>query len=146
MNFRVVTLLALLALPQIVNAEESRIVAPLPCGIYDQMTAPFIEKDLSTQSPDPARYTMAITTKSGRRLSVTVQNVSIRMAGERNHVSVYLDGKPYAKTSHQDLPLYLEVNIDDVKYRIICIRADVIEESGIAPGTGRERNPPVSPR
>jgi hypothetical protein len=147
MNFRAVMLLALLALPQLVNAEEGRIVAPLPCGIYDRMAAPFIEKDLSTQSADPARYTMAITTKSGRRLSVTVENDSMRMAGERNHVSVSLDGKPYAKTSHQDLPLYLEVNIDDVKYRIICTRPPgVIEKSSSPTRRGKERNPPVPPR
>jgi hypothetical protein len=86
------------------------------------MAAPVIEKDLLTQSADLSGYTMAITTKSGRRLSVTVQNVSIRMKGERNLVSVFLDGKPYAKTSHQDLPLHLEVTVDDVKYRIICQR------------------------
>ena len=139
-------LFALLALPQTVNAEVGKIVAPLRCGIYDQMAAPLIEKDLSTQSADPLRYTAAITTKSGKRLTVTVQNVSIRMSGERNQVSVFLDGKPYAKTSHQDLPLYLEVNIEDVKYRIICIRPDVFEESSVATGTGKERNPPVPPR
>lgn len=95
---------------------------PLPCGIYDKMAKPFIAKDLVTQSFDAPRHTMAIMTKSGKRLTVEVQNVLIRLPGERYHVSVSVNGKPYAKTSHQDLPLYLEVHVDDVKYRIICQR------------------------
>ncbi len=95
---------------------------PLPCGIYDEKARPFIERDLVTYSFDAPRYTMAITTASGKRLAVEVRNDFIKLAGERNHVMVYLDGKLYAKTSHQDLPLYLEVTVDDVKYRIICQR------------------------
>jgi hypothetical protein len=120
MVIRIALLLAFLALPCAAQADENTDVAPLPCGIYDQAARPLVEKDLATQSLDPPSYTMAITTKLGKRLKVTVQNVLIRLAGERNHVSVFLDGKPYAKTSHQDLPVYLEVTIDDVKYRIIC--------------------------
>ncbi len=140
-----IALFMLLALPLAAYADEGRVVGPLPCGIYDEKALPFIEKDLATQSADARNYTMEIRTKSGKRLSVTVQNVSMRMAGERNHVSVYLDGKPYAKTSHQDVPLYVEVTIDDVKYRIICVRADVIEES-TAPGSGKKGSPPGTPR
>lgn len=67
---------------------------------------------------------METRTRSGKRLSVEVVNTRIKLRGERNHVSVFLDGKPLAKTSHQDLPLYLEVHVDDVKYRIICLRSD----------------------
>ncbi len=95
---------------------------PLPCGIYDEKARPFIERDLVTYSVDAPRYTMAITTANGKRLAVEVRNDFIQLPGERNHVMVYLDGKPYAKTSHQDLPLYLEVHVDNVKYRIICQR------------------------
>jgi hypothetical protein len=95
---------------------------PLPCGIYDNAAKPFITKDLVTQSFDAPRHTMAILTKRGKRLAVEVQNVMIRLPGERYHVSVFVNGKPYAKTSHQDLPLYLEVHVDNVKYRIICQR------------------------
>lgn len=91
--------LALLALPLAVRADENKIVGPLPCGIYDQSVVPLVEKELETQSADRSRYIMEITTKGGKRLSVEVQSVSIRLAGERNHVSVFLDGKPFAKTS-----------------------------------------------
>jgi hypothetical protein len=134
-----VMLLTFLALPLAVYADEGKAVSPLSCGIYDQSARPFVERDLETQSTDPLRYTMAITTKKGKRLTVAVQNVSIRLVGERNHVSVFLDGKPYAKTSHQDLPLYLEVTIDDVKYRIICIRTDLPPEQNASKGPGKER-------
>jgi hypothetical protein len=95
---------------------------PLPCGIYDQTAKSFISKDLATYSFDAPRYTMAIKTKNGKRMTVEVQNVFIKLPGERYHVSVFVNGKPFAKTSHQDLPLYLEVHVDDEKYRIICQR------------------------
>ena len=126
MKTPIVMLLALLVSPLAVHADEGKAVGPLPCGIYDQMARPFVEKDLETQSADPVRYAMGITTKRGKQLTVTVQNVSIRLAGERNHVSVFLNGKPYAKTSHQDVPISLEVHVDDVKYRIICVRTDLL--------------------
>ncbi len=128
----------LLMMPLAAYADQGTVVDPLPCGIYDEAVNPVIEKDLLTQSTDTRRYTMAITTKSGKQLSVTVQNVAIRMAGERNHVSIFLDGKPYAKTSHQDVPLYVEVTIDDMKYRIICVRTKPIEDRGAAAGSSRD--------
>jgi hypothetical protein len=102
-----------------------KVVGPLSCGIYDQKVRPFIKSELETQHADRARYTMETLTKSGKRLTVEVQNVSIKMAGERNQVSVFVDGKPFAKTSHQDVPISLEVHIDEVKYRIICVRIDL---------------------
>lgn len=122
MNFRNVILLAFLALLLTFHGDNETCENPLPCGIYDQLARPFIEKELETYSVDRPRYTMAITTESGKRLAVEVQDVFIRLAGERDHVSVFLDGKPLAKTSHQDLPIYLEVHVDEVKYRIICQR------------------------
>jgi len=118
-------LLFLLALPTIAHADVDVVVGPLSCGIYDQKVKPFIEADLDTQHADRTRYTMETTTKGGKRLAVEVQNVSIRMAGERNQVSVFVDGKPFAKTSHQDVPISLEVHIDEIKYRIICVRIDL---------------------
>ena len=116
--------LLFLALPVIAHADVGKVVGPLSCGIYDQQVKPFIEAELDTQHVDRTRYTMETMTKSGKRLAVQVQNVSIKMAGERNQVSVFVDGKPFAKTSHQDVPISLEVHIDEVKYRIICVRAD----------------------
>ncbi len=113
-----------LALPIVAHADEGKVVGPLSCGIYDQMVKPFIEAELETQHGDRTRYTMETMTKSGKRLAVEVKNVSIRMVGERNQVSVFVDGKPLAKTSHQDVPISLEVHIDGIKYRIICTRAD----------------------
>ena len=115
-------LIALLALPLAARADENKTVEPLLCGIYDQKSKPLVEKDLETQSSDRARYTLELRTSRGKLLAVEVKSVSIRLLGERNHVSIFLDGKPYAKTSHQDVPLYVEVHIDDEKYRIICIR------------------------
>lgn len=106
------------------HADVNTVVLLLPCGIYNQAAQPHIEKDLDTQSKDRAAYTMETVTSKGKRLTVEIQNVLIRMQGERSHVSVFLDGKPLAKTSHQDLPLYLEVHVDDEKYRIICTRSD----------------------
>jgi hypothetical protein len=97
-------------------------VNPLPCGIYDEQTQPLVQRALETRSGDPSKYTMETTTKSGRRLRVEVVNVSIDLPGERNHVSVFLDNKPLVKTSHQDVPLYLEVHVDETKYRVICVR------------------------
>jgi hypothetical protein len=121
--------MALFMLPLVSRADVNQAVEPLLCGIYNQAAKPLVEKTMETQSPDRARYTMDLRTSRGKQLKVEVKNVSIQLAGERNHVSVFLDGKPFAKTSHQDLPLYLEVHIDDEKYRIICVR-DAIEVSG----------------
>ncbi len=138
-------LFVFLALPLAAHADESQAVQPLSCGIYDEAVKPFIEKDLSTQSADARNYTMAITTTSGKRLSVSVQHVSIRLPGERNNVYISVDGKPYAKTSHQDVPLYVEVTIDGVKYRIICLRSDLVDVSSET-GTEKKHTPPVSSR
>src|SRR5574341_1958765 len=68
-----------LALPIVVHADVGKVVEPLSCGIYDQMVKPFIEAELETQHADQSRYTMAITTKSGKRLSVEVKSVSIKL-------------------------------------------------------------------
>jgi hypothetical protein len=122
MKIRNALLLVFLVLLFTVQGKNVTPENPLPCGIYDQAAKPFVEKELLTYSFDAPRYTMSITTSSGRLLTVAVQNDFIRLPGERNHVTVFLDGKPLAKTSHQDLPLYLEVHVDDVKYRIICQR------------------------
>ena len=119
-----VLIASLFLLPLVARADLKQTVEPLACGIYNQASKPLVEKNMETQSPDRARYTMDLRTSRGKKLSVEVKSVSIQLAGERNHVSVFLDGKPYAKTSHQDLPLYFEVHIDDEKYRIICVRSD----------------------
>ncbi len=138
MTFFMGTLIALLVLPFAVLADVNKVVEPLSCGIYDQASRPLVEKNMETQSPDRARYTMELRTTRGKRLTVEVKNVSIQLDGERNHVSLFLDGKPYAKTSHQDVPLYFEVHIDDKKYRIICTRGgevDGAETALSAPGS-----------
>ena len=139
-------LLLLLAPLTVAHADVGKVVGPLSCGIYDQKVKPFIEAELETQHADQSRYTMAITTKSGKRLSVEVKSVSIKLVGERNHVSVFLEGKPYAKTSHQDLPLYLEVYVDNEKYRIVCTRADVSPEPERPAGEGKRAAPSAFPR
>lgn len=124
MKFLRCTLFALLVLPLPARADVNTKVEPLSCGIYDQAAKPLVRKEMETQSPDRARYTMALKTSQGKRLTVEVKSVSILLAGERNHVSIFLDGKPYAKTSHQDVPLYFEVHIDGEKYRVICTRQE----------------------
>jgi hypothetical protein len=113
----------LLVLPWCAFADVEVAVIPLPCGIYDEATRPLVQRALETQSRDRARYTMEVSTTGGRRLRVEVVNVAIALPGERNQVTVFLDDKPLAKTSHQDVPLYLEVYVDEAKYRIICVRA-----------------------
>jgi len=124
MRFLNCILLALLALPLAARADVNAVVEPLSCGVYDQVAKPLVQKEMETQSPDRARYTMELKTNKGKRLTVEVKSVSIMLAGERNHVSIFLDGKPYAKTSHQDVPLYFEVHIDGEKYRVICTRQE----------------------
>jgi hypothetical protein len=124
MDVRIIVLLSFFAVPMSSHADVGKVFGPLSCGIYDQQVKSFIEVELETQHADRTRYTMETMTKGGKRLSVEVQNVSIKMAGERNQVSVFVDGKPFAKTSHQDVPISLEVYIDGVKYRIICVRPD----------------------
>jgi hypothetical protein len=52
-----------------------------------------------------------------------------------------VDGKRFAKTSHQDVPLSLEVYIDDVKYRIICVRQDPLPEDIPTVQQKGEKNP-----
>lgn len=133
MNFLagILIVLAVFVLP--VRADAAATIEPLPCGIYDESAKPLTEKDLDTQSSDRSAYTMEIITKSSKTLSVEVKSVQIKMTGERNHVSVFLDGKPYAKTSHQDVPLYLEVHVDNEKYRIICVRVDESEIMPVEP-------------
>lgn len=116
--------IVLLLLPFAAHADVNKIVEPLPCGIYDEEVRPLVEKDLETRNTDTAACTIAITTKSGKKLSVEIKSVDIMMTGERNQVTVFLDGKPHVKTSHQDVPLYLEVHVDNEKYRIICVRVD----------------------
>jgi hypothetical protein len=123
-----------LFLPCATPADVGKIVGPLTCGIYDQAMNPFVRGELDTQNADRKRYTMETITKSGKRLTVLVKSVEIKMAGARDHVTVFLDGKPYAKTSHQDVPIYLEVHVDDVKYRIICVHADKVLFPGLLPG------------
>jgi hypothetical protein len=116
------------------------VLDPLPCGIYDEMVRPLVERDLDTQSTDASRYTMETVTRKSRMLSVEVKNVLIMMPGERHQVLVLLDGKPFVKTSHQDVPLYLEVHIDSEKYRIICVRVDEAlksEQTGTQQNAGR---------
>ncbi len=120
------SILLLLLLPLSAYADTDKTLDALPCGIYDESVKPLVEKDLETQKPDSAGYTMGITTKSGKKLSVEVKSVQIKMPGERNQVTVLLDGKPYVKTSHQDVPIYLEVHVDSDKYRIICVRVDEV--------------------
>lgn len=120
------SIILLLLLPFAAHADVNKTLDPLPCGIYDESVKPLVEKDLETQKTDSAGYTMGITTKSGKKLSVEVKSVEIKLPGERNHVSVFLDGKPLAKTSHQDVPIYLEVHVDNEKYRVICVRVDEV--------------------
>ncbi len=63
------------------------------------------------------------------------------MSGERNQVTVLMDGKRFAKTGHQDVPLSLEVYVDDVKYRIICVRQDPLPEDISSAQQKGEKNP-----
>jgi hypothetical protein len=130
-------------LPSILWADVGKVVEPLPCGIYNHSVKPFVQKNLETQHEDQARYTMGMTTRSGKNLSVEIKNVSIEMFGERNRVTVLLDGKPFARTSHQDVPLYVEVHIDDEKYRIICVRVQD-SELGISSSAGLQSRPSIS--
>jgi len=130
MHIRILIIMLLLLLPGPVRADSNKVVGPLSCGIYDQAVKPFIQAELETQHANRSHYTMEITIPGNKRLTVEVKNVLIKMPGERNHVTVWLDGKLFAKTSHQDVPLSLEVYIDEVKYRIICVRADLLPESG----------------
>lgn len=122
MHTRNILLFIFLVLLFSLHGKNDTAELPLPCGIYDEAAKSFISKELVTLSSDAPLYTMTIMTKSGKRLAVEVQNVRIKLPGERYHVSVFVNGKSYAKTSHQDLPLYLEVHVDDEKYRIICQR------------------------
>ncbi len=52
-----------------------------------------------------------------------------------------MDGKRFAKTGHQDVPLSLEVYVDDVKYRIICVRQDPLPEDISSAQQKGEKNP-----
>jgi hypothetical protein len=141
MNRKITILLSLLMMPIVARADEGKVVGPLHCGIYDQQVVPFVEQELETQHEDRKHYTLEMTTKSGKRLTAEVKNVSIKMAGERNQVTVLVDGKRFAKTSHQDVPLSLEVYIDDVKYRIICVRQDPLPEDIPTVQQKGEKNP-----
>jgi hypothetical protein len=124
MNAVTILILALLLVPFTAGADVNRTVDPLPCGIYDEEARPLVEKDLDTRHADKSLSTMRLATKTGKRLSVEVRSVEIAMPGERAQVSVFLDDRPLAKTSHQDVPIYLEVHVDHVRYRIICVRVD----------------------
>jgi hypothetical protein len=145
MNRKVIILLSLLIVPIAARADVGKVVGSLHCGIYDQQVVPFVEQELETQHVDRKHYTLEMTTKSGKRLSAEVKNVSIKMAGERNQVTVLVDGKPFAKTSHQDVPLSVEVYIDDVKYRIICVRQDPLPED-VPTAQPKEQNKPGQAR
>ncbi|HSQ77970.1 MAG TPA: hypothetical protein VLN91_03680 [Nitrospirota bacterium] len=134
MKFWNTIVFVLILLPWTARADVNKVVGPLSCGIYDQSARPFIKKDLETQSADSSRYTMEILTKNGKKLRVEVKSVSIILHGERDHVSVFVDGKPFAKTSHQDVPLYFEVHVDGQKYRIMCIRTDEVVTELASPG------------
>ena len=89
-----VLIATLFLLPLVSRADMNQTVEPLSCGIYNQASKPLIEKNLETQSRDRARYTMDLRTSRGKQLRVEVKSVSIQLAGERNHVSIFLDGKP----------------------------------------------------
>ncbi len=141
MNRKIIILLSFLLMPIAARADEGKVVDPLHCGIYDQQVVPFVERELDTQHKDPKHYTLEMTTKSGKRLTAEVKSVSIKMAGERDQVTVLVDGKRFAKTNHQDVPFSLEVYIDDVKYRIICVRVDVPEEATPAHEGTKTHNP-----
>jgi hypothetical protein len=134
--------IVLLFLPFAVHAEVNKIVKPLPCGIYDADVKPLVEKDLATRNTDTAACTMGITTESGKELSVEIRSVDVKMPGERHQVSVFLDGKPFVKTSHQDVPLYLEVHVDNKRYRIICVRVDEREINPVGPRDDRNKEEP----
>ncbi len=143
MTSAIMLVFVLLVLPAVAHAEVNKVLELLPCGIYDEAAKPLIQKDLGTQHADKSQYTMSAVTKSGKQLTVEVKSVEIKMAGERHHVSAFLDGKPLAKTSHQDVPLYLEVHVDNEKYRIICTRgseAAQSEPSGSARNDKQELN------
>jgi hypothetical protein len=71
-----------------------------------------------------------------------VKNVSIKIAGERNHVAVFVDGKLTQKTISQDVPLSLEVYIDGVKCRNICVRADPFPEPDLPADGGKKAATP----
>lgn len=132
----------LLLLPFSADADVGKKLHPLPCGIYDQAVKPFIEKDLETQSPDKALYTIEMTTNHDRNLSVEIKSVEIAMPGERNQVTIHLDGKLHVRTSHQDVPLYVEVHLDGDKYRIICVR---VEPGEVGSEEGEESLDTVGP-
>jgi hypothetical protein len=68
------------------------------------------------------------------------------MIGERNCVAVLVDGKLTERTSHQDVPLSLEVHMDRVKHRNICVRADLSPESDLTADDGRKAATPESLR
>lgn len=136
------SIVLLLLLPFAAHADVNKIVEPLPCGIYDADVKPLVEKDLATRNTDTTACTMGITTKNGKKLSVEIKSVDIKMPGERNQVSVFLDGNPFVKTSHQDVPLYLEVHVDNEKYRIICVRVYEREiNPGAPPEAGNKEEP-----
>ena len=66
----------------------------ISAGIYDQMVKPFILAELDTQRLDQKRLHHGDNDESGKRLIVAVKNVSFKMVGGRDHVAVFVDGKP----------------------------------------------------
>ena len=51
-------------------------------------------------------------------------------------------GNLHNKTIQQDVPLSLEVYIDGVKYRIICVRADPFPKLDMPAGKGKKAAQP----
>lgn len=98
------------------------VAAPLPCGLYNEAIEPFDQRDLDTQSPDPARYTLNAAIPGGRKLSASVKYVRNGMVpGERYYVAVFLDGQTLARINHIDVPFAMDVFVDAQKYRLICV-------------------------
>lgn len=98
------------------------IAQPLPCGLYNEATEPFDQKDLDTQSPDPARYTLNAVIPGGRKVSASVKYIRNGMVpGERYYVTVFLDGQVMARINHIDVPFAMDVFVDAQKVRLICV-------------------------
>ena len=98
------------------------VAAPLPCGLYTDALEPIDQKDLDTQSPDPAQYLLSGAIAGGRKLSASVKYVRNGMVpGERYYVTVLLDGQILARINHIDVPFAMDVFVDAQKYRLICV-------------------------
>jgi hypothetical protein len=113
---------ATVAAAPLAPTDPGYIAEPLPCGLYDEATAPLDQKDLDTQNPDPAQYTLSAVIPSGRKLSATVKYIRNGMVpGERYYVAVSVDGQLLARINHIDVPFAMDVFVDGAKYRLICV-------------------------